>query len=368
MVLVQKRPLFQLLFLGNIGQENIFDDILVRKNAFLGYKNKSSKSRKIDIFPKALPMVLVQKMAIFQNFFFQSIQAREMSLTIFKSEKTPLQAIKTRSSKRRKIDIFQKGLTHGFGPKMAIFYLFFQAIQARKMSLTIFQSEKTPLQAIKTRSKKSRKIDVFHKGLTHGFGPKMAIFSTFFLGQENVFYDTRQRKNAFVGYKTRSSKSRKIDTLLKGLTHGFGAKMAIFPTFFFQAIQAKKMSLTIFQRKKTPFQAIKTTSSNTRKIGIFEKGLTHGFGPKMAVFRTFCFQAIQARKMTLTIFQSEKTPLQAIKTRSSKSRKIDLFQKRVNPWFWSKNGHFSNFFFFWQYRKAKYVGPYSRAKKRLSRL
>ena len=29
-------------------------------------------------------------------------------------------------------------------------------------------------------------------GLTHGFGPKMAIFPTFFLGnigQENVFYD-----------------------------------------------------------------------------------------------------------------------------------------------------------------------------------
>ena len=31
-------------FLGNIGQENVFDDILERKNAFLGYKNKKSKN------------------------------------------------------------------------------------------------------------------------------------------------------------------------------------------------------------------------------------------------------------------------------------------------------------------------------------
>ena len=47
-------------------------------------------------------------------------------------------------------------------------------------------------------------MDIFPKGLTHGFGQKMAIFPTFFLGnieQENVFYDLLERKNAFLGYK-----------------------------------------------------------------------------------------------------------------------------------------------------------------------
>ena len=43
MVLVQKWPFFQLSFFGNIGQENVFYDILERKNAFLGYKNKTFK-------------------------------------------------------------------------------------------------------------------------------------------------------------------------------------------------------------------------------------------------------------------------------------------------------------------------------------
>ena len=103
-----------------------------------------------------------------------------MSFTIFQNEKTPFQAIKTRRSQSRKINIFPKGLTHGFGPKMAILATcFFQAIQARKMSFTIFQNEKTPFQAIKTRTSKSRKIDIFPKGLTRAFAPKMAILATF---------------------------------------------------------------------------------------------------------------------------------------------------------------------------------------------
>ena len=44
--------IFPTFFLGNIGQENIFYDILERKNAFLGCKNKKFKKSKIDIFPK----------------------------------------------------------------------------------------------------------------------------------------------------------------------------------------------------------------------------------------------------------------------------------------------------------------------------
>ena len=46
MVLVQKWPFFQLFFLGNIDQENVFYDILERKNAILGYKNKKFKRSK----------------------------------------------------------------------------------------------------------------------------------------------------------------------------------------------------------------------------------------------------------------------------------------------------------------------------------
>ena len=56
----------------------------------------------------------------------------------------------------------------------------------------IFQNVKTVFQALKTKSSKSRKIEIFSNGLVHGFGPKWAVFSSSFLGnigEENVFYD-----------------------------------------------------------------------------------------------------------------------------------------------------------------------------------
>ena len=124
-------------------------------------------------------MVLVQKWPFFK-LFFQAIQARKMSFTIFQNEKTPFQAIKTNTLKSRKINIFPKG----FGQKLAIFRtFFFQDNIGREMSFTIFQVEKTPFQAIKARSSKSRKSDIFPKVLTHRFGPKMAIFQFVFFSQ-----------------------------------------------------------------------------------------------------------------------------------------------------------------------------------------
>ena len=70
MVLVQKWPVFQHLFLGNIGQENVFYDNLGRKNAFLSYKNKKFKKSKFDIFPKGLTHGFGPKNGHFSNFFF----------------------------------------------------------------------------------------------------------------------------------------------------------------------------------------------------------------------------------------------------------------------------------------------------------
>ena len=190
-----------------------FYAILEQKNAFLGYINKKFKRSKNCHYSKGVNPWFWSKNGNFSNFFFQALQVRKISFIIFQNEKTPFQAIKRGSSKRRNIDIFPKGLTHGFGPKMAIVTTyFFKAIQARKMSFMIFQNEITPFQAIKTRSSKSRKIFIFPKGLTHGFGPKMAVFPTFFLGnidQENVFYDILEQKSTFLGYINKKFKKSK---------------------------------------------------------------------------------------------------------------------------------------------------------------
>ena len=71
MVLVQKWPFFQLFFfLANIGQENVFYDILERKNAFLGYKNKKFKKSKNWNFSKGVNPWFLSKNGNFSNFVF----------------------------------------------------------------------------------------------------------------------------------------------------------------------------------------------------------------------------------------------------------------------------------------------------------
>ena len=72
---------------------------------------------------------------------------------------------------------------------------------------------------------------------------KWPFFQLFVLGnkgQENVFYDILERERPCLAIKTRNSKSRKIDIFRKGLTYGFGPKKAIFPTVFFGQFKPKK--------------------------------------------------------------------------------------------------------------------------------
>ena len=185
--------IFPIFFLCNIGQENVFYDILERKNAFLGYKNKKFKQSKIWYFSKRINPWFLSKNAHFSHFFFLGNKGNEN-----------------------------------------VFY-------------DILEQENVFL-GYKNKRFKQWKIEVFTKGLTHAFGQKMASFPIFFLGnfsQESVFSDILEQKNAFQGYKNKKFQKSKNWHFLKGLTDGFGPKMAIFPTFFFQEILARKMSYMI---------------------------------------------------------------------------------------------------------------------------
>ena len=53
MVLVQKWPFFQLFFLGNIGQENVFYDILEQKKCLSKLqKQELQKVQKLTLFQR----------------------------------------------------------------------------------------------------------------------------------------------------------------------------------------------------------------------------------------------------------------------------------------------------------------------------
>ena len=69
-IVVQKWPFFQFFFLGNIGQENVFYDILELKNDFLGYKNNKFKKSKNWDFSKGVNPWFWFKNGLFFHLFF----------------------------------------------------------------------------------------------------------------------------------------------------------------------------------------------------------------------------------------------------------------------------------------------------------
>ena len=117
MVFVQNWPFFHLLFLGNIGQEKVFYDILERKNAFVGYKNKKFKKSKNWDFDKGVGSWFWSNIGHFLKCFLSNIRKRNVLYVIVEGKK----ATKKRSEKSRKFKIFAKGLVRGVGPKWAIF-------------------------------------------------------------------------------------------------------------------------------------------------------------------------------------------------------------------------------------------------------
>ena len=64
------------------------------------------------------------------------------------------------------------------------------------------------------------------------------------------FYDILDRKNAFLDQKNKKFKKSKSWHFPKGLIHGFGPKMAIFPTFFFSKYTLGKCLLRYSRTKK----------------------------------------------------------------------------------------------------------------------
>ena len=127
-----------------------------------------------------------------------------------------------------------------FWSKIGHFSIFlFQAIQARKMCFTILQNEKTPFQAIKTRSSNSRKTKIFNFFL---------FLSN--IGNKNVLYDILKGKKAFLGYNETFRTLKKGD-FSKRVSQRFWSKIGHFSNILFQAIEARKKCLTMLWNKKS---------------------------------------------------------------------------------------------------------------------
>ena len=153
MVLVQKWPFFQCFLSGNRGQENILNDILERKNAFQGYKNKKFKRLKNCHFSKGFNPWFWSKNGHFSNFFFRK-----------------------------------------------------------------YRPWKCLLRYSRAKKRLSRLSNCFFLGN---------------IGQENVFYDILERRNACLGYKNKKFKMLKNWHFSKGVNPWFWSKNGPFSNLFY---------------------------------------------------------------------------------------------------------------------------------------
>ena len=162
--------IFPTFLLGNIGQKNVFYDILEQKNAFLGYKNKKFKKWKNWLFSKGVNPWLWPKNGHFSNFFFLG-------------------------------NIRQKNV--------------FYDILEQKNAFLCYKNKKF----------KKSKNWLFSKRVNPWLWSKNGHFSRVFflgnIGQKNVFYDILEQKNVFLGYKNKKFKKSKIWHFFKGVNPWF---------------------------------------------------------------------------------------------------------------------------------------------------
>ena len=108
--MVQDWPFFQLSFLGNIRQENVFYDILDQKNAFLGDKNKKFKKSKNWHFSKGVSPWFLSKTGPFSKFYFLGNIGQENVFYDVLHRKNPFVPCESKKFRKLKNWHFSKGV------------------------------------------------------------------------------------------------------------------------------------------------------------------------------------------------------------------------------------------------------------------
>ena len=125
MVSVQKWPCFQFFFFGNIGLKNVVYDILERQDAFLGNKNKEFKKWKNWPFSKGVKPWFWSKNGHFSNLFFLGNIGQENVFYDILERKNAFLGYQNNKFKKSKNWHFSKGVNPWFWSKNGHAFRFF---------------------------------------------------------------------------------------------------------------------------------------------------------------------------------------------------------------------------------------------------
>ena len=141
---------------------------------------------------------------------------------------------------------------------------------------------------MKTRSWKSKKIKIFPRGLVLDFGPKLTIFSSFFKGQYRPGKCVlRYSTTIFYAIKTKSSKSWKIEVFPKSLGHNLFLKNVNFSTFWSSCFYGLERCFFVLEYHKTHFPCLHCLKKDRKMANFGPKPWTNSFG-KISIFLTLC--------------------------------------------------------------------------------
>ena len=119
--------------------------------------------------------------------------------------------------------------------------------------------------------------------------PFLQIFFLGNIGQENVFYDIRERKNPFLGYKNKKLKKSKNWHFSKGVNPWFLSKNGPFFNFYFLCNVGRENVVYDILERKTAFLGYKHNKFRKSKNWHFSKGVNPWFLSRNGPFFNFYF-------------------------------------------------------------------------------
>ena len=124
----------------------------------------------------------------------------------------------------------------------------------------------------------------------------------------------------------------------------FGPKMVICPFFFLGDIRPENVFYNILERKNV-FLGYKNINLKMSKNWHFFRGVNPWFWSKNGHFYNFFFLGNIGQENVFYDIVQRKNAFLRCKNKKFKKLKTWYFSKKDNPWFFSKNGHVFKFFF-----------------------
>ena len=160
-----------------------------------------------------------------------------------------------------------------------------------------------------------------------------------------MFYDIVERKNALLGYKNKKFKKLINWHFSKGDNPRFWSKYGHFSNFFFLGNIGQENVFSDIVERKNALLGYKNKKFKKLINWHFSKGVNPWFRSKNGHFSQLFFLRNLGHKNIFYDILERKNALLGFKNKKFKKTKNWHFSKGVNSGFWSKNGHFSNFFF-----------------------